>query len=88
MRYRPNPDARLEAHEWKGDLKVIPKRWRDRMANLGSPFKVADDATLNVPTPHGYAGCELGWHVAMDEAGGFYIITPAVMARRWLPEEQ
>lgn len=88
MRYRPNPESRLEAYEWTGDLDVIPRRWRDRAANVGSPFVKADDGTLNVPTPHGYAGCEEGWHVAMDEAGGFYIITPAVLARRWIAEAE
>lgn len=88
MRYRPNPDSRLDAHQWNGNLeKDIPKRWRDRAATFGSKFTEADDGTLNVPTPFGYADCERGWHVGMDEAGGFYVLTPAVLGRRWIPED-
>lgn len=87
MRYRPNPDSRLEAYEWTGDITVIPKAWRDLAGDLGSGFVIADDGTLNVPTPHGYASGNLGWYVAQDEAGGFYVISRAVMLARWIPEE-
>lgn len=81
-RYKPNPDARIYAVEWTGDLESLPLDWRKR-----DMFDVDEDGTLIVHTNQGLASCWRGWFIIFGTAAEFYPVPPAIFHGRWVADE-
>lgn len=81
-RYKPNPDARIYAVEWTGNLDDLPRDWRDR-----GMFDLDDDGTLTVRTNQGVATCYVGWLIIFGTAAEFYPVPPAIFHGRWVADE-
>ena len=78
--YKPNPDARIWAAEWRGDLNDLPRDWRER-----DVFTLDEDGSLIVRTNQGLATCYLGWFIIFGTAAEFYPVPPAIFTQRWMP---
>jgi hypothetical protein len=81
-RYKPNPDARIYAIEWTGDLDELPSDWQSR-----DVCYLDEESNLVVRTNQGLAVGYVGWFLIFGTAAEFYPVPPAIFHGRWILDD-
>lgn len=82
MRYKPNPNARIQAVEWRGEIEDFPAAWRSL-----DMFYLNEAGDLVVRTPNGPGRAQVGWFVINGLGGEFYPVPPGIFHTRWVLDD-